>query len=195
MLWRLLRMPQRPEQLSAEARACSAAEQQAWLWSTAPASMQPKWDAQGAAASPAARPLRPGDSARVTKLKADLLRASYTLPADALSSQVDPLCLSADFYAGLCSSCTNQPFHPSCQSLCRAKLHIMTNVPSVNVLKYLARAHASVKRNHDTLGHNQVDHMHGSLRHSLHVVSPSLVKRVVIAAGCMLASSGLLVLR
>ena len=58
--------------------------------------MQPEWDAQGAAASPAARPLRPGDSARVTKLKADLLRASYTLPAEALSSQVDPLRLSAD---------------------------------------------------------------------------------------------------
>lgn len=50
--------------------------------------MQPKRDASGAAASPAARPLRPGDSARITRLKADLLRASFTLPADALSSQV-----------------------------------------------------------------------------------------------------------
>ncbi|KAK9845568.1 hypothetical protein WJX84_003443 [Apatococcus fuscideae] len=85
-----LRMPQRAEQMPPEARARWAADQQAWLWSTAPASMQPKRDALGAAASPAARPLHPGDSARVTKFKADLLRASFTLPADAFSSQEKP---------------------------------------------------------------------------------------------------------
>ncbi len=80
------RMPKSEEQMSSEVEGERAREQQAWLWSTAPASMQPQRDAQGL--MPAAKPMLAGDLPRTTKLKADLLRASLMLPSEALLAQV-----------------------------------------------------------------------------------------------------------